>query len=130
MVIVVELLGFESFVELMAHFKSTQKNDKLTRLFKIIDDDNNCKISYQEVWTLVYRSLATYSRLWEDVGQDYGKELNDDMSTYCSRYIFQMCGVSEDEEISFNQMGDLLSNDKNGRELLEMFCGEGAVDVI
>lgn len=56
--------------------------------------------------------------------------MNVNMPAYFGRYIFDKIGVPIDEEISLDQMRDMLSGDENGLELLEMFCGEGAVDVV
>jgi hypothetical protein len=52
------------------------------------------------------------------------------MPDYFSKYIFEKVGVHCESEITLEQMRQWLSSDDNGLELLEMFCGEGAVDVV
>lgn len=64
LIIFVELLPFEAFVDLMANFKSVNTHEKIDRLFKVIDEDGNGSLSYDEIVTLVSRSLSTYTKIW------------------------------------------------------------------
>lgn len=130
----------------MATFKSTDVTEKIDRLFKVIDEDGNGHLSYDEICQLVSRSLSTYTNIWQEDGSEPAtneeikldqevahqgvKEMNVNMPAYFSRYIFDKIGVPLDEEISLDQMREMLAGDENGLELLEMFCGEGAVDVV
>jgi len=61
-----KLLPFESFIELMATFKSTDVTEKIDRLFKIIDEDGNGNLSYEEICEVVTNSLSTYTNIWEN----------------------------------------------------------------
>ena len=56
--------------------------------------------------------------------------MNEHMPAYFSRFIFNKLGMTIEDEISLEQLREMLNADENGFELLEMFCGEGAVDVI
>lgn len=131
----------------MANFKSTDVGEKIDRLFKVIDEDGNGQLSYDEICGLVSRSLSTYTKIWQedpesqsmnntnrskdedDAATDF-REMNVNMPAYFSKYIFDKIGVKMDDEISLEQMRAMLHGDENGLELLEMFCGEGAVDVV
>ena len=48
----------------MANFKSVGTQQKIDRLFKVIDEDGNGSLSYDEIATIVSRSLSTYTRMW------------------------------------------------------------------
>lgn len=50
----------------MATFKSTDVTEKIDRLFKIIDEDGNGNLSYEEICEVVTNSLSTYTNIWEN----------------------------------------------------------------
>ena len=119
----------------MATFKSTSTAEKVDRLFKVIDEDGNGSLSFQEICNLVQRSLSAYTQFWEEDLTDEARKANQDemsvnMPAYFASYIFNQIGVSPEHEITLDKISEMLQRDQNGLELLEMFCGEGAVDIV
>ena len=120
----------------MATFKSTSTADKVDRLFKIIDEDGNGSLSFQEICNLVQRSLSAYTQIGQDALSDEERrartqdEMSVNMPAYFASYIFDQIGVSPDQELTLDKISEMLQKDQNGLELLEMFCGEGAVDIV
>lgn len=96
----------------MANFKSVGTQQKIDRLFKVIDEDGNGSLSYDEIATIVSRSLSTYTRIWqtEEAKQDTNNangsnamgEMNTNMPAYFSRYIFDKIGVDLIDEITMD----------------------------
>lgn len=89
------MLGFESFVELISKFKSKSFDEKIDRFFKIIDEDGNGELSYEEICNLVYTSLKGHRDLEEEDSSFY-KMLSD----YFSRFIFDKVGVNLENGIT------------------------------
>ena len=59
-----KLLPFDPFIQLLCGFRSKTIEDKIERFFKIIDEDGNGTLSYEEMRLLVNRSLL----LFKDAG--------------------------------------------------------------
>ena len=82
-------MKFEPFVELISKFKTKSLDEKIDRFFKIIDEDGNGELSYEEISNLVFTSLKGHRELSGD-DITFFKMLSD----YFSRFIFDKVGVS------------------------------------
>jgi Ca2+-binding EF-hand superfamily protein len=59
-------LRFEPFVELISKFKTKSLDEKIDRFFKIIDEDGNGELSYEEISNLVFTSLRGHRVLTDE----------------------------------------------------------------
>ena len=96
-------MKFEPFVELISKFKTKSLNEKIDRFFKIIDEDGNGELSYEEISNLVFASLRGH------------RVLNDDdvtffqmLSNYFSRFIFDKVGVGLEKGITLSELREIL----------------------
>eukprot|EP00347_Sterkiella_histriomuscorum_P019005 403343331 len=128
-------LSFDSFISIVCSFRANSIEDKIERFFKLIDEDGNGFLSYQEIYNLCTRSFKNYQDTQSDVQlnlKNNGKSIeNDDffkkLSEYFTHYIFKCVDIEMDQEISMKEMKEIVRLNKDGADLLEMFCGEDNV---
>ena len=53
-------LPFEAFIKMVKSFKSHNMGEKMDRMFRIIDEDGNGMLSFEEIFNLCNRSLASF----------------------------------------------------------------------
>lgn len=82
------MLPFEPFVALISSFKSKSFDEKIERFFKVIDEDGNGELSYDEICNLVNRSLKGFRDMSSEDSAFY-----DMLSDYFGRFIFDKVGV-------------------------------------
>ena len=99
-------LRFEPFVELISKFKTKSLDEKIDRFFKIIDEDGNGKLSYEEISNLVFTSLRGH-RVLTDEDITFFQMLSD----YFSRFIFDKVGVDLEKGITLLELRNILQRD-------------------
>ncbi|CDW84189.1 leucine rich repeat family protein [Stylonychia lemnae] len=126
-------LSFESFMSVVCSFRISNIEEKIERFFKLIDEDGNGFLSYDEIYNLCNRSFANIqdSPKRRQSRRLNKKEEKDDfflkLSEYFTQYIFKSVNLNMDQEISIDGMKKIVSQNKDGADLLEMFCGEDNV---
>ena len=64
----------------------------------------------------------------KDVDPDPEEEqFYDDLASFFAKFIFEKTKVDIDDEITPEQLSAAISGDKEGAQLLEMFCGEALI---
>ena len=83
-------MNFDTFIGIICSFKTKSIEDKIDRFFKLIDEDGNGMLSYDEIFKLCQRSFKNY----EDDGSGSTKESEGDefflkLSEYFAHFIFK-----------------------------------------
>ncbi len=128
----IDCMSFDTFIGIICSFKTKSVEDKIDRFFKLIDEDGNGMLSYQEIYNLCKRSFKNYNG--NNVGSQLGEKTNqieDDffknLSEYFTLFIFKCVNMDPSQEISMAEMKEVVRMNKDGADLLEMFCGEDNV---
>lgn len=121
-------LSFDNFINLVCSFRTNNIEEKIERFFRLIDEDGNGMLSYDEIYNLCTRSFKNYQD-FDALGLTKGKndEFYKKLSEYFAQYIFKCVDTALDKEISMAEMKNLVRANKDGADLLEMFCGEDNV---
>lgn len=86
-------MNFDTFIGILCSFKTKSLEDKIDRFFKLIDEDGNGMLSYDEIFNLCQRSFKTF----ED-DTEASKNVNDGsegdefflkLSEYFAHFIFK-----------------------------------------
>jgi Ca2+-binding EF-hand superfamily protein len=120
------LLPFEAFLGLVIAFNTKTVGQKIDRFFKLIDDDGNGLLSYDEILNLCKRNLCTFKELDDDDDDD---QFYNDLADCFAKSIFLSVGAAEDEELCAEQLRYAMTADKEKAAILEMFCGESLIDL-
>ena len=88
---------------MISKFKTKSLNEKIDRFFKIIDEDGNGELSYEEISNLVFTSLRGH-RVLTDEDITFFQML----SNYFSRFIFDKVGVGLEKGITLLELRNIL----------------------
>jgi len=116
-------VGFDTFISLVNSFSSSDVDTKVDRFFKLIDEDGNSKLSYDEILNLCQTSFKNMI----DESRPEDETFYEKLSKYFAEFIFQTTGVKLIDEITPEQLTAAIVNDAEGADLLEMFCGEALI---
>ena len=116
---------FDSFIELVNSFSTTDIETKVERFFNLIDEDGNGELSYDEILHLCQRSFQSM----KDVEtRPTDEQFYEDLAQFFATFIFKQTGVDKEEgEISPDELKAAIQEDADGADLLEMFCGEALI---
>ena len=117
-------VNFDAFIELVHSFSSNDVDTKVERFFKLIDEDGNGELSYEEILHLCQRSFQTMKDS-ENRPQDEG--FYEELAQYFAGFIFRQTGVDMEDEITPDELKAAIQDDQDGADLLEMFCGEALI---
>lgn len=78
-------VNFDSFIELVHSFSSGDVDTKVERFFKLIDEDGNGELSYEEILHLCQRSFQSLKDV-ETRPQD--EEFYEELAQYFAGFIF------------------------------------------
>ena len=116
-----DVLKMEDFITGLSIVMKPDFKEKIGFFFNIIDEDGNGNLSFDEV-----KSISKISLQRNIAGSSEDKikssELVEDLANHFSKYIFHICGIDINEEISLDILIKNIGNKENGRAL-EMFCG-------
>jgi len=111
------MVDWNEFVQGLGTMKAKNVEDKINLFFKMIDEDGNGKLSWDEVYDLCYSALEKYTpNLAED---EFMKSLVD----YFCKFIFESVKRDASDEIPMEEIKEVISNNEAGADLLAMFCG-------
>ena len=117
-------MTFDSFIELVNSFSTSDIETKVERFFHLIDEDGNGELSYDEILHLCQRSFQSM----KDVEtRPTDEQFYEDLAQYFATFIFETTGVDLEDEICPDELKEAIVNDKDGADLLEMFCGEALI---
>ena len=117
-------VNFDSFIELVHSFSSSDVDTKVERFFNLIDEDGNGELSYEEILHLCQRSFQSMKDV-ETRPSD--EEFYEELAQYFAGFIFKQTGVDLEDEITPDELKAAISKDSEGADLLEMFCGEALI---
>ncbi len=90
-------LSFDNFTSLICSFRTSNMEEKIERFFRLIDEDGNGMLSYDEIYNLCTRSFKSYQD-FDAIGLNKGKndEFYKKLSEYFARYIFKCVNMDLD----------------------------------
>ena len=115
---------FDSFLSLVKSFMTTDIDIKVNRFFQLIDEDGNGELSMDEILNLCQRSFQSMKSQDADPEED---KFYDELAEFFAKFIFEKTKVDIDDEITPDQLATAITEDKEGAQLLEMFCGEALI---
>ena len=89
-------ITFDSFIELVHSFSTSDVDKKVTRFFNLIDEDGNGELSYDEILHLCQRSFQSMKDV-ETRPSD--EEFYEDLAQFFATFIFEKTEVDLDDEI-------------------------------
>ena len=117
---------FDSFIELVNSFSTSDIDKKIDRFFNLIDEDGNGELSYDEILHLCQRSFQSM----KDVEtRPTDEEFYEELAKFFARFIFKTTNVDIDDEIKPEELKMAIENNQDGADLLEMFCGEALIQL-
>ena len=119
-------VNFDSFIELVNSFSTTDIETKVERFFNLIDEDGNGELSYDEILHLCQRSFQSM----KDVEtRPTDEKFYEDLAEFFATFIFNQTEVDLEDEISPDELKAAIQKDAEGADLLEMFCGEALIQL-
>ena len=117
---------FDSFIELVNSFSTSDIEKKVERFFSLIDEDGNGELSFEEILHLCQRSFQSM----KDVEtRPTDEQFYEDLAQFFAGFIFQKTGVDLEDEICPEELKAAIQGDREGAALLEMFCGEALIQL-
>ena len=77
-----------------------------------------------EILNLCQRSFQSMKSSDADPEED---KFYDELAEFFAKFIFEKTKVDIDDEITPDQLATAITADKEGAQLLEMFCGEALI---
>jgi hypothetical protein len=122
-------LSLEEFMKGMSIIRSNNIADKIDMFFKIIDNDGNGLLSFDEVYEI---SLMSLKRTVKSENEN-SMEVIQELAEFFATLIFKLVDVDIDDEIPLPKVKEKIIGGGEEAEYLEMFCcadGFKKVDVI
>ena len=94
-------VNFDSFIELVNSFSTTDIETKVERFFNLIDEDGNGELSYDEILHLCQRSFQSM----KDVEtRPTDEKFYEDLAEFFATFIFNQTEVDLEDEISPDEL--------------------------
>ena len=94
-------ITFDSFIELVNSFSTSDVDKKVTRFFNLIDEDGNGELSYDEILHLCQRSFQSMKDVETRPSDD---KFYDDLAEFFATFIFEKTEVDLEDEINPEQL--------------------------
>ena len=112
-------LNWIQFLQLMKLVKASSLQDKINLFTILADEDGNESLSYDEIENLAEISIT--SNFIFDKARD--RKFIKMMVDYFSKFIFKLCKTEISEEISIQQIRNVISSKQSEYDLILFFCG-------
>jgi len=83
-----DALTFDNFIEVVCSLQTKSIDEKIERFFKLIDEDGNGMLSYDEIYNLCTRSLSTSKK--DELDHQKGDDFFEKLSEYFAAFIFKV----------------------------------------
>lgn len=112
-------LNFEGFLKIVNLIKAKKTEDKIALILKLMDEDENGLLSFEEI-------VERCKKMLDEILERGEGELSlESMSHYISKQIFRAVRVEESEEIPIEKIRELIeSNSQEAQVLVMMCCGD------
>lgn len=122
-------LSLEEFMKGMSIIRSSDISHKIDMFFKIIDNDGNGLLSFDEVYEI---SLMSLKRTVKNEDEN-SMEVVEELAQFFATLIFKLVDVDIDDEIPLPKVKEKIIGGGEEAEYLEMFCcadGFKKIDII
>lgn len=112
-------LNWEEFMNGMLTLKSKDLNDKMDLFLKIIDEEGNGYLSFDEVYGIAISSLSRQMETKNKKKHDENNLLHI-LADYFARLVFQLVGKEINEQLSFEEIRSKISEGGKVAEYFQM----------
>lgn len=112
-------MKWSQYLNILNSVRAKTLQSKLDLFFKLMDSDENGKLSYSEIKFLCFHSLKKLLKSSEDFVED--------LSGNFAKFVFNALGLNMSEEIKTKTLKNFMVNNSQSREvdlLLMMCCAE------